>query len=143
MVSFLIRWMASSLKPHVERRVVVLLPVVGLVVGGLAVAFAQGTGKASSEVLFSGQSELPSLVTNSATYSVGALLLLIVCKGLAYAVSLSGFRGGPVFPGMFLGAAGGIALALAHLPGLPEVAGVAMGVAMTCGMLSLPLTAVS
>ena len=141
MVSFLIRWMASSLKPHVERRVVVLLPVVGLVVGGLAVAFAQGTGKASSEVLFSGQSELPSLVTNSATYSVGALLLLIACKGLAYAVSLSGFRGGPVFPGMFLGAAGGIALA--HLPGLPEVAGVAMGIgAMTCGMLGLPLTAV-
>ena len=38
-----------------------------------------------------------------------------VCKGLAYALSLSSFRGGPVFPGMFIGAAGGIALS--HLPG--------------------------
>ncbi len=136
-----IRWLASYLKPYVEGRVVVLLPVVGLAVGGLAVVFAEVTGKASSLVLFSGQSALPSLVTNSAAYSVGTLLLLIVCKGLAYGISLSGFRGGPTFPGMFIGAAGG--MALSHAAGLPEVAGVAMGIgAMTCAMLGLPLTAV-
>ena len=80
-------------------------------------------------------------MTNSAAYSVGTLLLLIVCKGLAYGISLSGFRGGPTFPGMFIGAAGG--MALSHAAGLPEVAGVAMGIgAMTCAMLGLPLTAV-
>ena len=71
----------------------------------------------------------------------GALLLLIVCKGLAYSVALSAFRGGPTFPGMFIGAAGGIALS--HLPGLPMIAGVAMGIgAMTTVMLGLPLTSV-
>ena len=54
---------------------------------------------------------------------------------------MSGFRGGPTFPGMFIGAAGGIALS--HLPGLPMVAGAAMGIgAMTCAMLGLPLSSV-
>ena len=104
----LIRWLALYLKPNVEGRVVVLLPVVGLGVGGLAAVFAEVTGKTSSLVLFSGQAALPSLVTNSAAYSVGTLLLLIVCKGLAYGISLSGFRGGPTFPGMFIGAVGGM-----------------------------------
>ena len=69
------------------------------------------------------------------------LTLLVLCKGLAYALSLSSFRGGPVFPGMFIGAAGG--MALSHLAGLPMIAGVAMGTgALTAAMLGLPLTAV-
>src|SRR5206468_5984089 len=69
------------------------------------------------------------------------LVLLVACKGLAYGASMSGFRGGPVFPAMFLGAAGGVALS--HLPGLPLVAGVAMGIgAMSVAMLRLPLTSV-
>jgi H+/Cl- antiporter ClcA len=68
-------------------------------------------------------------------------VLLVICKGLAYTLALSGFRGGPVFPGMFIGAAGGIALS--HLPGLPMVAGAGMGIgAMTTVMLGLPLTGV-
>ena len=37
-------------------------PVVGLVVAGLAIVFAEITGRSSSEVLFSGQSALPSLI---------------------------------------------------------------------------------
>ena len=40
---------------------------------------------------------------HAASYSVGALLLLVVCKGLAYGVSLSSFRGGPIFPALFIG----------------------------------------
>ena len=136
-----IRWLALYLKPYVEKRITLLLPVVGLAVGGLAVAYAEGTGKPSSEVLFSGQTALPGFLTNTASYSIGALLLLLACKALAYGLSLSGFRGGPIFPGMFIGAVGGVAMS--HLPGLPMVAGAAMGVgAMTCSMLGLPLTAV-
>jgi chloride channel protein, CIC family len=47
----------------------------------------------------------------------------------------------PTFPAMFLGAAGGIALS--RLPGLPLVAGAAMGIGvMSVVMLTLPLTAV-
>jgi hypothetical protein len=136
-----IRWLGLFLRPHVERRMLLVTPVAGLAVAGLAIAFAAGTGKGSSEVLFSGQSALGPFITNSASYTVGALLLLLVCKGLAYGVSLSGFRGGPTFPAMFLGAVGGVALS--HLPGLPLVYGVAMGIgAMTVVMLRLPLTSV-
>ena len=51
----------------------------------LAVVFAAGTDKGSSEVLFSGQSALPSLIDNASQWTVGALVLLMVCKGVAYA----------------------------------------------------------
>ena len=67
--------------------------------------------------------------------------MLLLCKGLAYTAALGAFRGGPTFPAMFLGAAGGIALS--HLPGLTLVPAVAMGLgAMTAAMLRLPMTAV-
>jgi H+/Cl- antiporter ClcA len=136
-----IRWLGLFLRPHVERRMLLLTPVVGLAVAGLAIAYAAGTGKGSSEVLFSGQSALGPLITHSASYTVGALLLLLVCKGLAYGASLSGFRGGPTFPALFLGAAGG--MALSHLPGLPLIYGVAMGIGAMCAvMLRLPMTSV-
>ncbi len=133
--------LALFLRPHIERRMVLLMPVVGLAIAGLAIAFAEATGKSASEVLFSGQSAVGPLITNASSYTVGALILLLACKGLAYGGSLSSFRGGPVFPSLFLGAAGGIALS--HLPGLPLVAGVAMGIgAMCAGMLKLPMTSV-
>jgi H+/Cl- antiporter ClcA len=136
-----IRWLGLFLRPHVERRMILITPLVGLAVAGLAIAFAEGTGKGSSEVLFSGQSALGPFISNSASYTVGALVLLLACKGLAYGVSLSSFRGGPTFPALFLGAAGGVALS--HLPGLPLVDGVAMGIgAMSVVMLRLPLTSV-
>jgi H+/Cl- antiporter ClcA len=132
---------AQFLRPYTDRRRLLLTPVMGLAVGGLAIAFASGSGHSASEVLFSGQSALPGLVQKAATWTVGALLLLVVCKGLAYAISLSSFRGGPIFPSMFIGAAGG--MALSHAGGLPMIAGAAMGVgAMTAGALKMPLTAV-
>ena len=80
-------------------------------------------------------------MSTAADHTVGALLLLLLCKSLAYACSLVAFRGGPTFPALFLGAAGGIALS--HLPGLPLVPAVAMGLAATsAAMLQLPLTSV-
>jgi H+/Cl- antiporter ClcA len=136
-----IRRLALLLRPHVERRLLLVTPLAGLAVGVLAMIYAQGSGHSFTDMLFSGQDQLGPLISQNASYSVGALVLLVACKGLAYSVSMSGFRGGPVFPAMFLGAAGGIALS--HLPGLPLVAGVAMGIgAMSVVMLKLPLTSV-
>jgi chloride channel protein, CIC family len=136
-----IRRLALVLRPHVERRLVLVTPLVGLVIAGLAIVYAEGSGHGFSDVLFSGQDALGPLVAGSGGYSVAALVLLVACKGLAYSVSLSGFRGGPIFPAMYLGAAGGIALS--HLPGLPLVPGVAMGIgAMSVVMLKLPMTSV-
>jgi H+/Cl- antiporter ClcA len=136
-----IRELGLRVRPLSDRRRLLATPLVGMAVGGLAIAYAQGTGKSSSEVLFSGQTALPSLVEHAGGYTVGALLLLLACKGLAYGLSLSSFRGGPVFPSLFLGAVGGIAMA--HLPGLDMVAGIAMGIGALCAvMLRLPLTSV-
>ncbi|MCX5230888.1 chloride channel protein [Streptomyces sp. NBC_00233] len=136
-----IRWLAVRLKTQVERRRVPATVVMGLVVAGLAIGYAEGTGKQATDVLYSGQSALGPLLTQSTAYSIGALLLLVLCKGLAYCASLSAFRGGPVFPGMFVGAAGG--MLLSHAPGLSLVAGFAMGVgAMCAAMLRLPLVSV-
>jgi H+/Cl- antiporter ClcA len=133
--------LALALRDRTARWALLAGPVLGLAIAGLAIAYAAGTGKGTSEVLFSGQNALGPLIIHASGYTVGALLLLLVCKGLAYGGSLSSFRGGPIFPAMFLGAVGGIALS--HLPGLPVVAGAAMGIgAMSAVMLRLPFTSV-
>jgi H+/Cl- antiporter ClcA len=135
------RRLALIIRPHVQARLIPATVAVGLAVAGLAVAFSEATGKSVSEVLFSGQAGLGPLVAHSTGYTAGALVLLLACKGLGYSLSMSGFRGGPVFPALFLGAAGG--MAMSHLPGLPLVPGVAMGIgAMSAVMLRLPLTSV-
>jgi H+/Cl- antiporter ClcA len=136
-----IRRLALALRPLATRHVVEGTVVAGVVVACASIAYAAMTDKSTGDVLFSGQTALPRLISESADYSVPALLALLVCKGLAYSVSLSSFRGGPVFPAMFLGAAGGILLS--HAPGLPLVPAVAMGIgAMSVAMLRLPLTSV-
>src|SRR3954447_3902146 len=104
-----IRWIAVPLRTLVERGTLVTVPLIGLSVAGLAIGYAQATGHDVTDVLFSGQAGLSVLVSGAAGYSVGALLLLLLCKSLAYAGSLVAFRGGPTFPAIFLGAAGGIA----------------------------------
>jgi H+/Cl- antiporter ClcA len=135
-----IQLLALAVRPHVERRMVLLMPVLGVVIAGLAIGFAEATGHGASNVLFSGQDGIGPLLAGASGWSVGALLLLIACKGLAYALSLSSFRGGPVFPALFIGAAGG--MAAAGLPGMELVPAVAMGIgAMATVMLGLPLTA--
>jgi H+/Cl- antiporter ClcA len=140
-VAYLIR--ARGLGTHriVTSRQYLLLPVCGLIVSGLAIAFAQATGKGFQEVLFSGQDALPGLVSGAGTWSLSALALLIVFKGLSYSISLGGFRGGPTFPAIFLGAAGGIMCS--HLPGFPITAAVAVGIGTgIVAILRLPLSAI-
>jgi H+/Cl- antiporter ClcA len=132
--------LAKAVRARVEPRMMLLMPVVGALIALLAIGFAEATDHEASYVLFSGQEALGPLVVSAADWTVLALLVLALCKGLAYALSLSSFRGGPVFPGVLVGAAGG--MAAAGLPGLGLVPAVAMGVgAMTVAMLGLPLTA--
>jgi H+/Cl- antiporter ClcA len=134
-----IRRLALRVRPPAERWILIGTPLAGILVAGLAVLFSQVTGKTTAFVLFSGQNQLPALVTQRASIGLAALCLMLACKGIAYSVSLATFRGGPVFPSIFLGAAAG--LALSHLPGLPPVAAMGMGIgAMTAAMLRLPLT---
>jgi len=135
-----IRRLALLVRPLVKRWILIATPAVGVVIAGLAVLFSQVTGKSTRYVLFSGQNELSPLFAHRASFGVAALLLLLACKGLAYSVSLAAFRGGPVFPSIYLGAA--LGLLVAHVPQLPAVAAMAMGIgALTAAMLRLPLTA--
>ncbi|ARF53989.1 chloride channel protein [Streptomyces gilvosporeus] len=136
-----VRRLSLVLKGRVIRHRLPATLAMALAVAALAIAFAEATGEPATELLYSGQSALGSLFDHIAGFSAGALVLLVVCKGLAYCASLSCFRGGPIFPAMFLGAVGGVALA--HLPGLQITAASAMGIgAMTVAVLRLPLTSV-
>jgi H+/Cl- antiporter ClcA len=125
----------------VSSRLLLSLPLAGLAVSGLAIAFSEASGKSFEEVLFSGQNQLSGLVSQAPSWSLGALALLVLFKGIAYSISLGSFRGGPTFPALFLGAAAG--LMASHLAGMPASAGVAvcMGAAVV-SILRLPLSAI-
>jgi H+/Cl- antiporter ClcA len=118
-----------------------ILPVIGLLVAALAIGFDQMTDKGTEQVLFSGQEEVTPLVDKAGAWSLGALALLVLCKGLAYGLAMGSFRGGPVFPALFLGAAAG--LMAAKLPGFDITPAVAVGIASgIVAALKLPLSAV-
>jgi len=136
-----IKRVSLVLQPAVARRRMLVTPILGALVAVAAIGFDQATDHGVDQVLFSGENALAPLIRNADSWTVTALIVLIACKGIAYTASLSSFRGGPTFPAMFIGAAMGVALS--HLPGLPAVAGVAMGIgAMAVTMLRLPLTSV-
>jgi H+/Cl- antiporter ClcA len=134
------RHLAHRVKARSAVRPDVALVVAGLLVGVAAVAFRAIADRPAEYVLFSGQTELPDLVAEG---SAGVLLMLVLFKGVAYALSLgAGFRGGPVFPAIAMG----VALALVGadaLPGLETTPAVAAGVAAaTAAVLKTPFTAV-
>ena len=114
-----------------------------LLLGGLAVGLlaqtAQWLGANSQDVLFSGQTGIPDLIAQTSTKVV---LILLVAKAVGYSISLgSGFRGGPVFPAIFLG----VALAtLAEIwfgvsPTLAVAVGTAGGMAATTRLMLTPI----
>jgi len=82
------------------------LPVLLLGGGALVGILAQLSdmlGADSQDVLFSGQASIPGLLAQDSTRIV---MILLVAKAVAYALCLGcGFRGGPVFPAMFIGVA--------------------------------------
>jgi H+/Cl- antiporter ClcA len=139
LLGWVMRWIGLTLRPVVHVNRVLVTAVLGLLIGLTAMAYQLISGNSFSQVLFSGQEALPDLVKHAADYSVGVLILLALCKTLVYGLSLSAFRGGPVFPAMFIGAVLGIAVS--GLPGMDMAPAIGMGVGAMCtAMLRLPLT---
>jgi hypothetical protein len=137
----LVHRLTAVVRRHAEPRIVAAGPVIGTVVAGLAVLAAVLSRHDVSFVLFSGQMAVGPLLLGSAGWAVPALVVVLVAKLLGYALCLASFRGGPIFPALFIGAVGGVLLS--HLPGVPLVAGAAIGLgAMAVVMLRLPLTSV-
>lgn len=104
---------AAGTGPHL-----VILISAALIVAFAALLLQFWTGESVLFVVTSGEeliTDLPELT------SVSTVVAILVLKSLAYAVSLgAGYRGGPFFPAMFVGAASGLLIALL-IPNGPSV----------------------
>lgn len=75
----------------------------GALLVGLIAQAATLFGASSQDVFFSGQAGLPTIAVET---SAGTLFALLVAKALAYLICLScGFRGGAIFPAIFVAVA--------------------------------------
>jgi H+/Cl- antiporter ClcA len=113
--------------PHVHRAFHALKnPVLFTTLGGLILGLLGVLG--GPLTLFKGLHETAALLSGRDSYAVGGLIVLCVIKLVAILVSASaGFRGGRVFPAVFIGVAIGL---IGHqlLPTLPVGLAVASGV---------------
>ncbi len=140
-VVFLVVRLARSISGVVAGRRFLLTPVAAVLVGLVAVGFQELSGQSADAVLFSGQDAMAPLLKEAGTISLGTLALLLLCKSVAWALSLGVARGGPTFPAIFLGVTGG--LLAAHLPAAAETAMVGALVGATVvAMLRLPLSSI-
>ncbi|MGW8887496.1 chloride channel protein [Streptomyces sp. NPDC055749] len=130
-------WVAAFVASRVLPRTVLC----ALGAAACAALYALATDRSPAEVTLSGQALLGELATDPHAWGVGALLAVLLFKGVAYALCLGSLRGGPVFPALFLGAAAGVLLA--PLPGLGVVPAMAAGMAAAAaGALRLPVSSV-
>ena len=104
----LVRGLAARIVGHGARLGMTGLLVVGGLAVGLLAQVASWGGIDPQDELFSGQAAVPVVIAEGSAVTVAALVAL---KAISYGVSLgSGFRGGPIFPAVFLG------VGLASLP---------------------------
>ncbi|MEU9594120.1 chloride channel protein [Streptomyces sp. NPDC048193] len=107
-------------------------------VGVCIAAYALITGRSPAEAALSGQAALAQLAAHPHAWSVGALVALVACKGLAWGIALGSLRGGPIFPSVLLGTA--TAMACSGLPGFGVTPALALGIsAAAAAVTGLPL----
>jgi H+/Cl- antiporter ClcA len=83
-------------------------------------------GVALPLTMFSGGSQLASVLNGARTLGLGLCLAILIAKMLMYAVCQgSGFVGGPIFPLLFIGGTAGVVVHQA-IPGVP------LGLAFSC-----------
>ena len=125
----------------VAQRTVARTTLCALAAGVCSAVYALTTGRSPANVASSGQQTLSELAANPHLWGVGALIAVVLCTSVAYALCLGSLRGGPVFPSLFLGAAVGVLLA--PLPGLGVVPAMAAGMAAaTTSALRLPVSSI-
>ncbi|MBV1850888.1 chloride channel protein [Catellatospora tritici] len=138
-----VRWvhgLARAVAPAVAARPLTRTPLAALAVAACACAYALLTGRDPAEVASSGQQTLAAVAAAPQSWTTAALVLLLLTKGLGYALSLASLRGGPVFPAICLG--GVLGVLAAPLPGLGLVGGLAAGMAAaTVAALPAPVSA--
>ena len=114
--------------------------IAATVVATAAVATRAITGQDLNAVLFSGQDDMTTVLGIT---TLGTLVVIAIAKTIAYSASLgAAFRGGMVFPSVFLGVVVACA-ADVMLSGVSQSALVATGIAAAvAGVMRLPFTAV-
>jgi H+/Cl- antiporter ClcA len=134
-----VRRLGSAVDDRGGRAGMPALLLGGALAVGLLAELADLLGADPLDVLFSGQASVPAVVTEDSTKII---VVLLVAKFLAYGVSLGcGFRGGPIFPAIFLG------IALASLavvwfdvsPTLAVAVGTAAGMAAQTRLIVTPV----
>ncbi|MGW8066353.1 chloride channel protein [Streptomyces ziwulingensis] len=124
----------SWTRRHTAPRTVLCAAAVGVCLS----AYALITGRSPAEAALSGQATLGRLAADPHAWSVGALVALVACKGLAWGIALGSMRGGPIFPAVLLGTA--TAVACSGLPGFGATPALALGIsAAAAAVTGLPL----
>ncbi len=133
---------AERLAPLDRGRLIGATLVVGAGVAICASAYALITDRSPFDVASSGTDTLEAITSDPSSWGSTALIMLLLFKGLGYALSLGAFRGGPIFPSILIGGAMGVLIA--PLPGLGIAGGLAVGMAAfaSAGM-KMPLSAVA
>jgi H+/Cl- antiporter ClcA len=99
--------------------------LIGGAAGGAVAAGVAALGGAYQDVLFSGQEALPDLLSQE---SLGLVALILAGKVIAFALFLgAGFRGGPIFPAVFIGT--GVAILVGAVADMPATVALAIGTA--------------
>lgn len=113
---------ATGSGPHLP-----ILIAAAVIVGASSLIVQSQTGASITFIVTSGEEFITQLPTLT---SVSTVIAIIIFKAIAYAVSLgAGFRGGPFFPAMFVGAAVGLLISLALGDSGPSVpAAIVVGV---------------
>jgi H+/Cl- antiporter ClcA len=94
-------------------------------------------------ITFDGQSNIGTLLQNGASLGIGAMLTILIFKILLTCVCFAtGFKGGPIFPLLFTGTAGGILTALLFPLFPQEVAIIAVTTGVLVLAMRLPLSAI-
>jgi H+/Cl- antiporter ClcA len=98
-----VRRLGTAVDGRGDRLGMPALLLAGALAVGLLAELADLLGADPLDVLFSGQASIPAVIGEDSTKII---VVLLVAKFLAYGVSLGcGFRGGPIFPAIFLGIA--------------------------------------
>jgi len=101
-------------------------PVFYVTAGGVLLGILGAIG--GPITLFKGLAQTGELAMNRADYTIGALVVIVLVKIVALTVAAAaGFRGGRIFPAVFIGTAVGV-LANAVLPGIPVALAIGAGV---------------
>jgi len=107
-------------------------PLVYVTLGGIVLGLLGAIG--GELTLFKGLAQTGELLADVDGWGIGTLILFAVVKLVALLVAAaSGFRGGRIFPAVFIGVALGL---LAHdlVPGMP------VALAVACGVMGVTLT---